>query len=592
MPAALKPPPAKPEKSAYVAEVGQTDATMPWFVHCSDEENGTKAFVPRQKCWVTPLVNGARSFGQLEQAILQATVAIDYITWGFDPMMRLSDRGRTIGEILLQKAEKIPVRILVWYAGSVRSAIYIDADGGLTDQGKSHTTFNLPGYSVLKGERGKYPDQAAWYDKIGKYPNLQFQTRALNNGDVSGAIPRNKDITQPTGVLKQGLEKCASHHQKMVLIDYAQPDRARGFVMGSNTLPRYWDTDDHAIHHDNRYMDETTYITTTPPVDPTATYGDYTPPPTVEVRKNRVYLQPWQDVSSEVGGEILYDLNVNFSRAWLRAEGAALEMGRDKLKPVDFAPRDGSGWPAQIIRTQPQEDATVTISHSHFQNVKNARQYLYFENQYFRLPELVQEMAKATKNLVAAGWPNKLYVFVVGNVPDEHGRMGTFQMLGALGKTEQMPQVQADPSARKLGQAPSAAAIGGDNAALQSVICTLTASDSKRCLPIYTHSKVLIIDDHYYIVSSANLNRRSMASDTEIGVSVPHPAGAKALREKLWGDHRQTALERNFEKEFGVWEKVAKNNLRDFQKNNGPLQGRLTLFWDKHKTPTGAIIYD
>ena len=76
-----------------------------------------------------------------------------------------------------------------------------------------------------------------------------------------------------------------THHQKMVLIDYEEPDAAIGFVMGHNTLDAYWDTDKHS------YMR----------MHPAMGHNDF---------------HPRQDMSSRVSGPILQYLNDNFCEAW------------------------------------------------------------------------------------------------------------------------------------------------------------------------------------------------------------------------------------------------------------------------------------
>lgn len=52
---------------------------------------------------------------------------------------------------------------------------------------------------------------------------------------------------------------------------------------------------------------------------------------------------------------------------------------------------------------------------------------------------------------------------------------------------------------------------------------------------IYVHSKLLLVDDLYTLLSSANINVRSMHSDKRIGVAQPNPDLARAMREELWG---------------------------------------------------------
>lgn len=71
-------------------------------------------------------------------------------------------------------------------------------------------------------------------------------------------------------------------------------------------------------------------------------------------------------------------------------------------------------------------------------------------------------------------------------------------------------------------------------------MCTATlhtcASDGKQFnfREIYIHSKLLLIDDTYFTLDSANLNLRSMAVDSEINVATVDPVCATNLRKRIW----------------------------------------------------------
>ncbi|MAS47462.1 MAG: hypothetical protein CL558_01495 [Alphaproteobacteria bacterium] len=51
---------------------------------------------------------------------------------------------------------------------------------------------------------------------------------------------------------------------------------------------------------------------------------------------------------------------------------------------------------------------------------------------------------------------------------------------------------------------------------------------------IYIHAKTMVVDDRYAIIGSANLNGRSMLTDTETGVLWHDPEGVRAYRIRLW----------------------------------------------------------
>lgn len=50
---------------------------------------------------------------------------------------------------------------------------------------------------------------------------------------------------------------------------------------------------------------------------------------------------------------------------------------------------------------------------------------------------------------------------------------------------------------------------------------------------IYVHNKVLVRDDDYALIGSANLNGRSMRWDTEAAVAITDRAHVSALRSRL-----------------------------------------------------------
>jgi len=58
-----------------------------------------------------------------------------------------------------------------------------------------------------------------------------------------------------------------------------------------------------------------------------------------------------------------------------------------------------------------------------------------------------------------------------------------------------------------------------------------------RYHPIYLHAKVAVVDDEWLSVGSANLNRRGLATDSEMNVQSIAPTVARALRIRLWAEH-------------------------------------------------------
>lgn len=174
------------------------------------------------------------------------------------------------------------------------------------------------------------------------------------------------------------LTQFASHHQKMVLVDYGSP-QAIGFVMGHNMHRNYWDTSAHLF--DDRAAGR----------DPG--FG------------------PWQDISMQVQGPVLADLSRNFSEAWdLETpwykrwfSTPSLTAERDAL-PLPKIATPASNSVAQICRTQPQDDERSILEH-YLKALGNATDYVYMENQYFRYAGFAERLRKTAQVRKARACP-------------------------------------------------------------------------------------------------------------------------------------------------------------------------------------------
>jgi phosphatidylserine/phosphatidylglycerophosphate/cardiolipin synthase-like enzyme len=95
-------------------------------------------------------------------------------------------------------------------------------------------------------------------------------------------------------------------------------------------------------------------------------------------------------------------------------------------------------------------------------------------------------------------------------------------------------------------------------------ICTLVAPDSPpdNWLEVYIHSKLMIIDDVFTTLGSANINERSMSSDSELNICVEDPAVARPLRRQLWELHTGEETPEDIKEAFKVWTKKIKENKR------------------------------
>ena len=567
--------------------------TTSWFVEDTE--------YPPTHATFEPLVNGERTFGALYDDILAATQSVDIVCWGFQPSMyfkRTGDDSLCIGELLLKKAQEgVRVRIICW-----SDSLRIAALGGENmTPGRNLASLLKPGF--LNSAQLKYDRYWHWHAvdssvrispflqrklhrrliaKLSDDPfaNIEFVTRDFSLAERAEilwhvavhAFDNDRSVANRlSGGVAMSTEP--THHQKMVLIDYAVPDKAVGFLMGHNTLDAYWDRDDHS--YEKRH----------------AQWGRNAP-------------SPRQDISSRLTGPVLEYLCHNFCQAWKRETAIDLWQERKPLaSQLRMRPDTGTRVMAQVLRTQLQEGSR-DIRRLYLQDINNATQFIYIENQYFRWKPLADELMESIQRQQEGGRSHEqhgsVHLFVVTNSSDEgmgDGTVNTHRMLAALGRTDVMPNVArlerddalqheidlANTEVFKAYQSLNAlnhvrsfdnhqdwnALVAKRQATLDAAkakkaelqrrlpeeqrkpiepetipglkvhICTLVSPDSPPddWLPVYIHSKLMIIDDVFTTLGSANINTRSMEVDSELNICLEDPAVTKPLRRHLWNLH-------------------------------------------------------
>lgn len=177
----------------------------------------------------------------------------------------------------------------------------------------------------------------------------------------------------------------------------------------------------------------------------------------------------------------------------------------------------------------------------------------------------------------------------------EAGKAGSTKKEGELNQIESSELGQEEPNLTKeLGYEIS------DTPGIKAHICTLMPKDEKgkyvhtykkngKDTPaeVYVHSKVTIMDDVFTVISSANLNTRSMQVDTELGIIMECADVAEGLRKRLWDLHTNKNSAANpddmydyavAKEVFYEWEELIKANKRS-QKGNGVAKCALREFY-------------
>jgi hypothetical protein len=309
-----------------------------------------------------------------------------------------------------------------------------------------------------------------------------------------------------------------AHHQKVVYLGYRNPAQSVAYVGGIDLALDRWD--DSA--HKNR------------------------------VKEDKFY--DWHDIQVKVQGDVLIQLWANFAERWesVRARrGVPPVDGGPQLAdcPVPvWQPSSPGKHHVQVLRTvatAPSSDpkrylqeGERTVLAGLLKAIANAECYIYIEEQFLWYGELahaIAEQMKAKKELrLIVVMAAKAEIPLQWGQYQYHLRSEFFRTVMRLDSKSEIV----------FGSASRVYAYG--------LYQTSPFPQSGRPYPIYVHSKLVIIDDRYVAIGSANVNRRSMHVDTELTLAIvdgdTEPGVlngnrttvctfAKNFREALWREH-------------------------------------------------------
>ena len=277
----------------------------------------------------------------------------------------------------------------------------------------------------------------------------------------------------------------ASHHQKLVVIDGVV-----GYVGGFDLTKSRWDTRDHAADDSRRTNSDG---------------ADY---------------QPFHDVQAIVAGAPARHLRELVAARWENATGDSLPelAGERPTAAGDRWPGDvpvrGEAVDCCLARTWARPDGSETtreVEQLFLDMIAAARQSIYIENQYFTAPGIADALAS---RLAEEDGPEIVLVLPAntsGWLEQATMEMRRAQLLQHL--------VDKDVNGRLRVVAPVSDELGDES--------------------INVHSKVMIVDDRWLRIGSANLSCRSLGLDSECDIVVEDPGGevAKSLRADLIAEH-------------------------------------------------------
>lgn len=580
----------------------QATCTSPWYVQNSE-------YHPVEATY-QPLINGEEAFSAVHLAIAQATKTVDIICWGFQPSMYFIRDGKSlsIGALLRAKAkEGVKVRVLGWEM-PLNSAGFA-GEANLPGKG----TVRISDRALQHSTQAQYDEDRRWFADFAISDAEAFQQGAkgrpvfVSRGFSWEERSRISEELKHEGLdplisakMRNTLKLTASHHQKSVLVDYEVPDRAVGFVMGHNMLDEYWDKDEHSALRRSK---------------------DTKPEPNSGPRGDT----PRQDISSQVSGPILEHLHHNFASAWLKETGEDLlhlRQARHVGPQLQCTP-GATRQLAQLLRTQAQTGRR-DIQRLYLNAVNNATQFIYIENQYFRWPPLAEAIKKAAVDQTGAGRDpglhGALHLFVITNATDDGmgaGTVNTQRMLQSLGRADTIPGVTelrireqvmdaAPPRPRpdprdhvgqrelakwqaeldqKTQEIKDSTIVPQEIPGLKVHVCSLVAPDSsagKPWMPVYIHSKLMIVDDVFTTHGSANINTRSMQVDSELNIAHEWGSVTQELRRRLWDMHTdKRGAQDDPGNAFDAWAEIINENKIRQSKNLAPDAPLVEFFYSE-----------
>ena len=275
----------------------------------------------------------------------------------------------------------------------------------------------------------------------------------------------------------------ACHHQKLVVID-----DSLAFCGGIDITAGRWDTPAHLDDEPHRR----------------GPGGDAYP--------------PWHDATVAVSGPAAKALGDLARARWQAATGdlpalppAGVDHWPAALEP-DFTDVD-----LAIARTLPAYDGTPLVAEIealYLAAIASARRIIYLESQYFSAPVIADALAL---RLAEADGP----AVIIINPRSASGWL----------------EAKLMDSARAVLLARLNAADGHGRLRFCTPVTALETD-------IYVHAKILVIDDCVLRVGSSNINKRSLAVDTECDLAIEAAAGDTAssaaivrIRDTLLAEH-------------------------------------------------------
>lgn len=442
----------------------------------------------------TLFLDGEAHWAQVAADLAAATRRVTWSTWWWESDFELlrapADRADHTAMALFQALPDVDRRVMInrfWGENADWTAL-LNTDAPLRDAAEhGDDRFEV----VLQGNNTAVPVYEEEYsggpapiDVLGRVAaNPRYADRALVGPGARRAGALTLDV--------------ASWHQKAMVFDGEV-----AWVTGMNTKQTDWDTSAHLVF------------------DPQRMNADADPSDRADVVAERDLAdnQPRKDYGMRLVGPAVRDVEDVLHDRWDAglADGA---LYAEHATPFDLDPapaEPANGVIAQVTATMPEPWADQSIFETHAKAIRQARSYIYIEDQYFRAPRLNEVIVEAMDNN-----PELVLIVMTLAVAGSDGGSKYTYLSDALFRQRYPDRyLLLRPQAAELTVDPG---LFGDTA-------EVVVED------VYLHSKLRIVDDRYLSVGSCNMNNRGYLYEGELDVAVLDASFATDARRRVFAN--------------------------------------------------------
>lgn len=313
----------------------------------------------------------------------------------------------------------------------------------------------------------------AWNFSVNYAHEWEADQQAKFEEGSQGKILFRYDSEHPLG---------GSHHQKLVVVD-----GQAAFVGGMDFSPGTWDDCDHTPDHPDRVD---------PPQEPHS---------------------PYHDVQAYLEGPVASELAKFFTLRWRTATGEKLVL--ENGTPLPKVPDLSLELPPSTVALSVNRHATTNDPQAVKQclllmqdAIRSSRHLIYLENQYFSSEDVLEALVERMKG---PGGSKLDVVLILAR--DFHSGVEAVAMGPPQLTALEALRAAANQYGHRLG-----------------MYWSSQRGKNGEDIPIYIHSKVLVVDDRFLTIGSTNTSNRSMGVDTELNVAWEAAGpGEKSLMEGI-----------------------------------------------------------